>query len=361
MTEAMKIDLPHILQDKDRHGKPRIYVRIVGKPMVRLYETPGSSAFLRAYDAALATLRGEKPASKTKTLEWLGRKYMASVEFQGFAARDRANRHGVLDACFDEPTQPGGNDRIGDTPLTVLGSAHIRVLRDRKIKAGSPGAANNRLKYLSAMMAWGVESGLLKNNSARDVRQASYERTGFHTWTQDEVRQAEAAWAIGTRQRAALSIMLFLGLRGGDVRTLTWGLVKGSTISLKPRKTAKHKNAAVLELPILPQLRRVLDGTPKQHAVIIVNKFGQPFSERGFGQWFAEECTKIGLPHCTAHGLRKAGATIAAERGATTKQLMAIYNWTSPQQAETYVRTADRRKLAAGAMAMIAPDTEGEE
>jgi len=362
MTEAMKIDLPHILQDKDRHGKPRVYVRIVGKPMVRLREKPGSTAFLRAYEAALSQLQGSAaPAKQGKTLEWLGRKYMASVEFQSFAKRDRDNRQGVLDACFDEPTTPGGPARIGDTPLTMIGPAHIRLLRDRKIKEGKPAAANNRLKYLSAMLAWGVETGIVKANPAREVRQARYERKGYHTWTADEVKHAESAWPVGSRQRAALSLLLFLGLRGGDVRTLPWTLVSGSTLRLRAKKTAKHRNAADLDLPILPALRRVLDATPKRHAVVIVTEYGKPFSERGFGQWFAAECAKIGLGHCTAHGLRKAGATIAAERGATTKQLMAIYGWTSPQQAEAYVRTADRKRLAAGAMGLIVPGDGGEE
>jgi hypothetical protein len=40
----------------------------------------------------------------------------------------------------------------------------------------------------------------------------------------------------------------------------------------------------------------------------------------------------------TAHGLRKAGATIAAENGATVHQLMAIYDWSTPNQAEVYTR-----------------------
>lgn len=357
----MKIDLPHILQDRDRHGRPRVYVRIVGKPMVRLREPPGSAAFLRAYEAALARLRGNVPGPQTKTLEWLGRKYMASVDFQSFAERDRANRSGVLDACFDEPTQPGGSDRIGDTPIGMVRLGHVKLLRDRKIKEGKPAAANNRLKYLSAMFAWGVEAGLITSNPARDVKQARYERKGYHTWTTEEVFAAEAAWPIGSKQRAALSLLLFLGLRGGDVRTLPWTLLAGDTLVIKPRKTARRQNAVELALPILRPLRRVLNATPKRHAVVIVTEYGQPFSERGFGQWFAKECEKIGLPQCTAHGLRKAGATIAAERGATTKQLMAIYGWTSPQQAEAYVKKASQKRLAAGAIGLIVPGDGGEE
>jgi hypothetical protein len=46
------------------------------------------------------------------------------------------------------------------------------------------------------------------------------------------------------------------------------------------------------------------------------------------------------------HGLRKAGATIAAEGGATTHQLMAMFGWKSLDEAELYTREAARRGLA---------------
>lgn len=357
MTGAavMKFNLPHILQDKDRHGNPRIYVRIIGKPMVRLREPPGSSAFLDEYRIALARLQGGASAKSRRTLEWLGRKYMASVDFQGFAPRDRANRMGVLDACFDEPTVPGGDVRVGDAPLTSVGPAHIRLLRDRKMKESLPAAANNRLKYMSAMLAWGVENGFLDANPVREVKQARYEREGYHTWSEDEVLHAEKAWPLGSKQRAALALLLFLGLRGGDVRTLPWAILNGPTVKIKPHKTAKQKKAVELVLPVLAPLRRVLDATPRRHAIVITTEYGKPFSERGFGQWFSKECAKIGLGHCSAHGLRKAGATIAAERRATTKELMAIYGWATAQQAEDYIRKANQKRLAAGAIGLLIP------
>jgi hypothetical protein len=50
---------------------------------------------------------------------------------------------------------------------------------------------------------------------------------------------------------------------------------------------------------------------------------GRPFSDAGFGNNFCDWCDQAGLHHCAAHGVRKAGPTIAAENGATTKQLMA--------------------------------------
>ena len=57
---------------------------------------------------------------------------------------------------------------------------------------------------------------------------------------------------------------------------------------------------------------------------------------------------------CAGHGLRKAGATIAAENGASAHMLMAIFGWTTLKQAEVYTRAAQQKLLAASGMALIA-------
>jgi hypothetical protein len=52
--------------------------------------------------------------------------------------------------------------------------------------------------------------------------------------------------------------------------------------------------------------------------------------------------------------LRKCGASLAAENGATVNQLMAIYDWSTPAQAKIYTDKADRMRLAGEAMHMLA-------
>jgi hypothetical protein len=47
-----------------------------------------------------------------------------------------------------------------------------------------------------------------------------------------------------------------------------------------------------------------------------------------------------------AHGLRKAGAATAAENGATTQQLMAIFGWLTLKEAERYRRAAQGSECA---------------
>jgi hypothetical protein len=56
---------------------------------------------------------------------------------------------------------------------------------------------------------------------------------------------------------------------------------------------------------------------------------------------------------CSTHGLRKAGATIAAERGATERQLMAIFGWSKAHMAAHYTKTADQKRLAPAAMHLL--------
>ena len=77
----------------------------------------------------------------------------------------------------------------------------------------------------------------------------------------------------------------------------------------------------------------------------LVTAQGKPFEAASFGNWFREACVAAGVPG-RAHGLRKAGATILAERGASPYALMAIFGWRTLAQAERYTREANRKNMA---------------
>jgi integrase len=104
----------------------------------------------------------------------------------------------------------------------------------------------------------------------------------------------------------------------------------------------------------LPPLQAVIDATQIGHLTYLVTAFGKPFSDAGIGNWFRDRCDEAGLKHCSAHGLRKAGATIAADLGATDEQLMALFGWKSRRQVSTYTRGANQKKLAHEAGSRIA-------
>jgi len=103
---------------------------------------------------------------------------------------------------------------------------------------------------------------------------------------------------------------------------------------------------------MLPALRQVIDASPCGDLTYLVNDLGRAFTDAGFGNWFRDRCIEAGVPG-RAHGLRKAGATIAANNGASAHQLMAIFGWVTIKEAERYTRGADQQRLAQGAMHML--------
>ena len=52
----VRIKLKYVVEDVDRHGNVRLYVRTPGQPKVRLRTAPGSEVFMREYQSALAGL-----------------------------------------------------------------------------------------------------------------------------------------------------------------------------------------------------------------------------------------------------------------------------------------------------------------
>ena len=131
-------------------------------------------------------------------------------------------------------------------PLEYVNTGVVLMFMERK--AGKPGAANNRKKYLSAMFGWAVKKRYMAANPARDAERESYATDGFHTWTVDEVRQFEERHPLGTKARLALALLLFTSARRGDVVTFGRQHVKDGTLRYVPRKTRAHGRASLAQL-----------------------------------------------------------------------------------------------------------------
>ena len=109
------------------------------------------------------------------------------------------------------------------------------------------------------------------------------------------------------------------------------------------------------------QLRASLEKRLSNHLVLIVNNSNKPYSEKGFGNWFKKAVIKAGLPHCSAHGLRKAAARRLAEAGCSAHEIMSITGHESLKEVERYTREASRRILANAAIDRIGGNTNPEQ
>ena len=74
-------------------------------------------------------------------------------------------------------------------------------------------------------------------------------------------------------------------------------------------------------------------------------------TKESFGNAFADACRAAGV-NKSAHGLRKIGATRAANNGATVA-LNAIFGWSGGKMAALYTQAADRERLAREAIGKL--------
>ncbi len=348
----MKLHLRGIVEDVDRHGNVRIYYRVKGKKKVRLREKPGTAAFLREHECAELGIPYDGAAARpvadsakpvvARSFRWLCQQHFKRAASSVTADTMSRRRRLLEEICI----------KHGDKPFELLERKHVTAIRDTRID--SPGAANNIVKAISAMYAWAIEVGEAKTNPCNGIKRLK-SGDGFHTWTLEEIEKFEATHPHGSTARLALAIFMFTGLRLSDAAILGRQHISNGWIRIRPGKTDRSSRVDV-NIPILPNLADELDRLPAGRLTFLVTEYGKPFSDKGLGNKMRQWCDEAGLPQCSAHGLRKAGASIAAENGATSDQLKAIFGWTTSQQADLYTRAARRKKMAGDAAKLLMPD-----
>lgn len=340
-----KLRLPqYVVADTDRHGNVRLYFRRKGQPKVRLPSPAGSVAFHAAYTSALA---GHQPPAKVKrepvpaaSIQGLCNAYYKSAAFTKMDARSQRVRRSILDRFCK-------NRNDGARLHRDLKAGHIVRLRDEL--AATPEAANSLVKALRAVFAFAIEYELAEVNPARDVKYlASNNPDGIHSWTIEEIQQFEAKHPIGTKARLALALALYTGQRRSDLVLLGRQHVRGGAIILTQQKN-RNKAPVRLEIPIVPELRTIIDASPCGDLTFLVTEYNRPFTANGFGNRFHKWCAEAGLPHCSAHGLRKATAARLAELGCSELEIMAITGHRTSKEVTRYTRAASQKLRAVSA------------
>jgi integrase len=200
----------------------------------------------------------------------------------------------------------------------------------------------------------GRRSGIRDRQPSQSVPKLRIKTTGFHTWTLEEVRQYEKRHPPGTKPRLALALLLYTGARRGDAIRLGRQMLKDGWLTFSAEKTG-----ITVSIPVLPELQAEIDGASRGNMTFLLTAYGKPFTPAGFGMRFREWCNQAGLRHCSAHGLRKAGATLAAERGASEAQLNAIFGWAeNSNESRRYARAARQKVLAASAVVLLSTTEE---
>jgi integrase len=274
----VKIDLKHVVRDIDRHGNDRFYFRVKHLAKVRLPGIPGSEEFMETYQEALRR-QTVKAVGLQRVSEgsfaWLCHTYFNSTTFKvELAPLTRNTRRRILINL---------HPAIGDKPFAKIEARHVRVWLDDR--ADRPEAANGLLKALRALFKFAVGRGIAKRNPVAEISKIKTKTDGHYTWTISEVHKFEERHPCGSVARLAMSLLLYTGSRRGDVVLLGRQHIRDGWLEFRHGKTR-----ADVDLPILPQLKTVMDVTNLGHMTFLVNSYGKPFTANGFGNATRQWC-----------------------------------------------------------------------
>lgn len=331
---------PHLHSERTRHGARVWYVRVGHGPRIRIRAAFGTPEFHEQYRAAIA---GEAPTPKrgpaNGTLEWLIARYRDSGAWAAFSLATRRQRENIFLHIIAS---------AGTVPYREIDRKTILAGRERR--KDHPAAARHFIETMRGLFRWALDAELVDADPTRDVAAPKKSTEGHHVWTDDEIARYETKWPVGTRERLALDILIYTGFRRGDAVRLGRQHVKNGIIRLVTEKTGEP-----VIIPLLQPLADSIAASPTGDLAFIAGERGNPRAKESFGNWFRAACSAAGVPG-SAHGLRKAAATRAANAGASESQLEAIFGWRGGGMAALYTRKANRERLARGAAELMLPE-----
>lgn len=341
--------LKYVDRFTDRHGRVRHYFRRPGGPRVALLGEPGSDEFMEAYRLALASepavgIKAERLRGEPGTVARLVSEYLASMEFVQLKATSKRGRRGIAEAFARAH---------GHRLFAQMQREHIGKILAAKV--ATPGAANNLLKTIRALVRFAVANKWRADDPTIGMKQ--FRLGEFHTWTEEEIALFEAHWPLGTRERTAFAMHLYTGQRKSDVVRMTWRAWDRAANSIA---VVQEKTGARLDISMHPRLREALEAWPQTNVVILVTSFGKPFTVNGYGNWVRDMIDEAGLPkRCSSHGVRKAASRRLAEAGCTEKEIQSITGHVSLAEVARYTKAANQKRLAKAAVTKLQFPTDG--
>ena len=329
---------PHLHRETSRHGVTTWYVRRGHGPRIRIKSEFGTAEFEADYRAALdGTPVEHRKKAAVGSLEWLFDRYRETTAWTVLSLATRRQRENIMRGVFKQ---------AGHETATTIRRQHIVAGRDRR--ADTPAQARNFLDAMRGLFRWAVDAGHVKADPTSGVKNPPRPKTGgFPAWTEDDVERYESRWPIGTKERVWLGVLLYSGLRRGDAVCLGRQHVRDGVATIRTEKTS-----ITVTIPILPALDEILQAGPCADLAFICGESGHSLTKESFGNLFRDACNAAGVAK-SAHGVRKIGATRAANNGATVAELEAIFGWQGGGMASLYTRAADRARLAKGAIAKL--------
>lgn len=282
------------------------------------------------------TIRGQAPAHglfREVLIDYLG-----SPEFKRLAPRTQADiRKSIERPAIGPDGKPrrdmGIDAQFGDAPLQAFNDRKIRTLAYRWRDAFTPRSADKIVAHLSAIVSWAFERNILAHHHILGMNKVYAANRADIVWLEDEI---EAILTVAPEWvRRILIAATETGMRPGDLRQLTRGHVqktpKGRRIVLR---TGKRKR--MVSIPVTPRMGELIDATPKDQLLLLVNSEGKQFSHPDhLGRAVSIYRDKAGVrKELHLYDARGTAATRLYGIGATLQEISLAMGWAPAHTAK---------------------------
>ncbi len=336
--------------DKLPSGKWR--ARYVGPDAKRRSATFSAKADARAWlataQADLVRKQWRAPEAGKRTVGAYAADYLA-----------RSDLRESTRALYEQVWRLHLADTWADVPVADVSPQRVRQWHETAAKVTRPTALVQAFRLLRALLNVAVADEVIATNPCR-VKSAGVAKAArpSRSITPDEVRALAAA--VPARYSPLVLVLVWGGLRFGEATALRRRDVSDDGAHLAVERSVRRvggrwvvgppKTEAgrrVVALP--PSVARTVLAHLAQHvpagedALVFGTSSGAFLASSNFTTTFRRAVEACSLPPVRVHELRHTGATLAAQAGATTAELMSRFGHASPAASLRYQHAATHR------------------
>jgi integrase len=281
--------LAYIHTYRDRHGKPRRYVRRPGSRRVALPGLPGSPEFMQAYQDAMSGPVVRPRAPKAGTLAALAADFFGSAEFANLKPSSQATYRLALGPILE----CDGHRLVRDLPADKA----RKLIQE--IGANRPAMANLTRAVLRRLFSFAMAIGQRRDNPF--IAAPKYKIGTHHPGPTNNSAPTKSTGRSG-RESLAFDVLLYTAQRVGDVVRMQRSDIRNGVITVVQQTTGTE-----VFVPLHPALARSIKAGPSKGIYLVGDRNGRPINRRTLTVLISVAIKAAGLsPECVAHGLRKA-------------------------------------------------------
>jgi integrase len=256
---------------------------------------------------------------------------------------------------------------LGGEPLRALTPAQVRVWW-AGLGKDTPTRNSHAYQLLKAIYNTALQDNLVTENPCQ-IKAAGRPPKARDVQPLTPAELVKVAEKVPETYRAAVAVAAWCGLRFGELielrrkdvhteRERTILKIRRAATVVHDKQAPVHNtlvvgrpktDAGIRDVTVPPHVAQLLREHMKAHAgagpeaFVFTTTRGKRLSQTAFTKSVKNGFASVGKPDMRVHDLRHVGATLAAQAGATTKELMSRIGHTTPAMAMRYQIAAQER------------------